>query len=213
MHAAPLLEEKWDLGSYLYTDPEFSITHCCMQVASKAVLTKLLPILGIVFVLFWIYLRVLPTFSPPSSTATPSQTSTPTMLPTATSIIYHIREGDTLAFIAQKFNLGPDGALLLLDENTEIMQNNGVIFVGQTIRVPPAGTVRNTPTPIPASLPRGTRIEYLVLPGDSLASIAAAFNSKEADIMTLNNIESPNALQAGQILQIPVNLVTATVTP
>jgi len=181
--------------------------------SSRAVLTKLLPILGIVFVLFWIYLRALPNFSSLSPTATPSQTLTPTMLPTATSIIYHIREGDTLALIARKFDLGPDGALLLLDENPEIMQNNGVIFVGQTIRVPPAETVRNTPTPVPASLPHGTRIEYHVLPGDTLASIAAAFNSQEADIMALNNIENPNALQAGQILQIPVNLVTATGTP
>lgn len=182
------------------------------KISSRAFLTKLLPILGIIFVLFWLYLRALPNFSSLSPTATPSQTSTPTMLPTATSIIYHIREGDTLASIAQKFNLGPDGALLLLDENPEIMQNNGVIFVGQTIQVPPAGTVRDTPTPIPNNLPRGTRIEYQVLPGDTLASIAAAFNSQEADIIALNNIEGPNALQAGQILQIPVNLVTTTVT-
>ena len=182
------------------------------NISSKAIFTKIMLILGIVFVLIWLFLETLSKFSSPSPTATPSRTLTPTMLPTATSIIYRIQEGDTLALIARKFNLGPDGALLLLDENPEIMQNNGVIFVGQTIQVPPAGTVRDTPTPIPNNLPRGTRIEYQVLPGDTLASIAAAFNSKEADIIALNNIESPNTLKAGQILHIPVNLVTATVT-
>ena len=184
------------------------------NISSKAVLTKLVPILGIVFVLIWLYLEALPNFSFFSLTATPSITPTITSTPTSTDpIAYIIKEGDTLQGVAEQFNLGPDGVLLLLDNNPEIMQNGGVYFVGQTIRVPPAGTIRNTPTPIPASLPRGTRIEYQVLPGDTLAGIAAAFNSREADIMALNNIESPNALLAGQILQIPVNHVTVTVTP
>ena len=52
----------------------------------------------------------------------------------------------------------------------------------------------------------------MILPGDTLAAIAAKFNSIEADIITLNNIANPNALNAGETLQIPVNLVTATAT-
>jgi uncharacterized protein YkwD len=87
-----------------------------------------------------------------------------------------------------------------------------VYFVGQTISVPPAGTLLKTATPIPSNLSRGTKIDYQVLPGDTLAGIAAKFNSKEEDIITLNKIENANALQAGQSLQIPVNLVTATAT-
>ena len=148
-------------------------------------------------------------------TITPTLTLTPTITitPTATGPVdYTIVEGDTLQAIAEKFNLGEDGVLLILDQNPEIMQQAGVYFVGQTIRVPPAGTLRNTATPLPANLGRGTKIEYQVLPGDTLAGIAAKFNSKEEDIITLNKIENANALQAGQSLQIPVNLVTATAT-
>ena len=155
----------------------------------------------------------------PTNTSIPSET--PTITPTGTATItstpsepfdYTIQEGDSLDAIAQRFNLGEDGILLILDENpTIITQNNGVIFVGDTIRIPPPGRTRSTSTPIP-NLPRGTLIEYGVLPGDTLAGIAVRFNSLEADIIEENNIENANALQVGQVLQIPVNLVTATAT-
>jgi uncharacterized protein YkwD len=55
-------------------------------------------------------------------------------------------------------------------------------------------------------------IEYRVLPGDTLAGIAAKFNSIADNIIEANNIENANALAVGQVLQIPVNLVTATAT-
>jgi uncharacterized protein YkwD len=154
----------------------------------------------------------------PTNTLAPSVTPTITLSPTITitptptgPISYTIKEGDTLQGIAEQFSLGDDGVLLLLDNNPAIMQSGGVYFAGQTITIPPAGTVRNTATPLP-SLGRGTRIDYQVLPGDTLAGIAATFNTLEEDIIELNNIENPNALQPGQILKIPVNLVTATAT-
>ena len=155
----------------------------------------------------------------PTNTSIPSET--PTITPTGTATItstpsepfdYTIQEGDSLDAIAQRFNLGEDGILLILDENPNIiLQNNGVIFVGETIRIPPPGRTRSTSTPIP-NLPRGTLIEYRVLPGDTLAGIAVRFNSLEQNIIDENEIENANALQVGDILQIPVNLVTATAT-
>lgn len=161
-----------------------------------------------------------PTLTPiPTETSTPTMTATITETPTVTftptpsePFDYVIVEGDTLEGIAEKFTLGEDGVLLLLDYNPVILENDGVYFLGQTIIVPPPGTTRSTSTPVPANLSRGTRIEYKVLPGDTLAGIAAKFNSREEDIITLNNIENANALSVGQILQIPVNLVTPTAT-
>jgi uncharacterized protein YkwD len=55
-------------------------------------------------------------------------------------------------------------------------------------------------------------IDYRVLPGDTLAGIAFKFNSLADNIIEENNIENANALQVGQILKIPVNLVTPTAT-
>lgn len=157
------------------------------------------------------------TFTP---TETPPATETPTITPTPTETItptpseafpYTIQEGDSLDALAQRFNLGEDGILLILDENPDLLQNNGIIFVGQTIQIPPPGRTRATSTPIP-NLPRGTLIEYRVLPGDTLAGIAVRFNSLTEDIIEENEIEDANALQVGDVLQIPVNLVTPTAT-
>jgi uncharacterized protein YkwD len=55
-------------------------------------------------------------------------------------------------------------------------------------------------------------IDYRVLPGDTLAGIAFKFNSIADNIIEENNIENANALQVGQVLKIPVNLVTPTPT-
>lgn len=157
--------------------------------------------------------------STPTTTSTPTMTATITETPTVTftptpsePFPYTIVEGDTLPAIAERFNLGDDGVLLLLDYNPSILENDGIYFVGQTIIIPPPGTLRATATPIPPDLPRGTRVEYSVLPGDTLAGIAAKFNSLVDDIITVNELEDANALLVGQVLQIPVNLVTATAT-
>jgi uncharacterized protein YkwD len=55
-------------------------------------------------------------------------------------------------------------------------------------------------------------IEYTVLPGDTLAGIAFKFNSIVNNIIEQNEIADANALNAGDVLQIPVNLVTPTAT-
>ena len=72
-------------------------------------------------------------------------------------------------------------------------------------------TLTPTITPIPASLPSGTLVDYRVQPGDTLEGIAARFNSRTANIGELNGV-SAHDLVAGQILQIPVNLISPTPT-
>jgi uncharacterized protein YkwD len=194
-----------------------------------------LVILGFVLLVYWLTRPGLPlghffsTETPTVTvTSTATNTSTPTLTPTITEtptvtvtttpaedFPYTIQEGDSLEAISQRFNLGPDGILLILDKNPTIMSdNNGVIFVGQEITIPRPGTTRATTTPIPASVPRGTRLDYQVLPGDTLAGIAVRFNSIQEDILSANPDlgEDANSLQVGQILKIPVNLITPTAT-
>ncbi len=152
--------------------------------------------------------------STPTMTATITETPTVTLTTTpAADFPYIIQEGDSLESIAQRFNLGDEGSLLIYYKNQDVMEaQNGVIYVGQTITIPKPGSVLPTTTPIPPNLPRGTKVEYRVLPGDTLAGIAVRFNSIADEIVTLNKIQDANALAVGQILQIPVNLVTATAT-
>ena len=165
------------------------------------------------------------TFTPTlTSTPTETLTITPTFTETPTPTrnapyTYIVQEGDYLATIAEKENLGPDGValILLLNPYTEasgtgIDPTTQIIYPGQEILLPFPGMPLPTSTPIPADLQRGTKLTYIVQAGDTLAGIAALFNSTMDDIVTENNLDDPNAIFVGQQLTIPANLVTATAT-
>lgn len=168
----------------------------------------------------------------PTLTFTPTNTSTPTETPTITPTLtitatptfstpfnYTVEAGDSLFSIVEKFNLGEDGIALILllnpyNPETFIGVDPATLNIipGEIILLPYPGMPLPTATPVPPDLPRGTKINYTIQPGDSIAGIAAKFNSTEEAIITENAITDPNAIQAGQLLVIPVNLVTATPT-
>ena len=148
-------------------------------------------------------------------TETPTVTPTPTETPTATPsapFLYKVQEDESLATIAEKFQLGEDGILLMLELNATVKANNGVIFVGQEIFIPNPDMRLPTATPIPPDLPRGTKVNYTVLPGDNLDLIAQKFNSTVEAIVEENGLENSNEIFVGDVLVIPVNLVTPVPT-
>ncbi|MGA7193606.1 MAG: LysM peptidoglycan-binding domain-containing protein [Anaerolineales bacterium] len=158
------------------------------------------------------------TFTP---TDTPIPTDTPTVTPTATvtststpsaPFNYTVQENDTLESITTKFNLGNNGILLILQINPSIDPTTQIIHVGDVILIPNPGMQLFTSTPIPANVRSGTNVPYTVEQGDTLAGIASKFNSTTDAIVTANNLADPNSIQVGQILQIPVNIVTPTAT-
>jgi LysM repeat protein len=158
----------------------------------------------------------------PTVTVTPSITITPTLTSTATAsapFIYTVQEGDSLSAIVDKFSLGPDGiALIVLLNPYDAASGTGIdpttlgVYPGQQIFIPNPDLKLPTATPIPANLPRGTIVDYPVQAGDSLAGIAGKFNSTVDDIVTTNDLTDANSIFVGQILKIPVNLVTPTAT-
>ena len=149
-----------------------------------------------------------------TSTATSTLTPTPTitLTPTASApFTYIVEEGESLVVIAEKFELGDSGILLLLALNP-VVEARGYVFVGEEILIPNPGMELPTATPVPVDLPRGTLLNYTVRPGDSIAAIAVKFRSTEDAIMEENDIENANEIQVGQILVIPANLVTPVPT-
>jgi len=161
-----------------------------------------------------------PTPIPPTPTQTASPTEAPptdtptiTLTPTISGpFIYTVEEGDVLYSIAQKFDVE---ILVLIEVNQERLNldpANPIIRVGDELLIPPPGTQLSTPTPLPEGLPRGTRIEYIVKPEDTLAFIASEFNSTVEDILEVNELEDANSIYVGQILIIRVNLVTPVPT-
>ena len=159
----------------------------------------------------------LPPTSTATNTATPAPpTDTPEPTPTATrsgAVIYTVNEGDTFFSIAEAFDLD---FMVLIEFNKERLgldPANPIIRVGDELLIPAPGTELPTPTPLPEGLPRGFEVEYTVLAGDSLAAIAFKFNSTVEDILEQNeDLEDANAIFAGQILIIRVNLVTPAPT-
>lgn len=191
-------------------------------------IAALLAIVGIIVLVFWFtgdnkpQISLFATETPTPTltytatltslpTATATETTTPTMTLTPTPSVpfsYIVQEGESMSAISEKFELGEDGILLLLALNPVVETQGGVLYVGQEIIVPNPGMELPTPTPVPADLARGTLLDYIVRPGDSVAAIAAQFRSTEDAIIEENELENANAIQVGQLLVIPVNLVT-----
>ncbi len=144
--------------------------------------------------------------------ATPTETTTPTETETPTPsgpFIYQVEEGDNLWSIAEKFNV--DLLVLITINNLDAATANN-IPVGYKLIIPGPDTQLPTETPLPTNLPRGTKIEYRVKLGDSLGTIALKFNSTVDAIKKENDIENENEIFVGQVLIIPVNLVTPVPT-
>ena len=171
----------------------------------------------------------------PTFTVTPSPTNTSTFTPTATQtetptitpsptpdkpFDYTVQEGDTLDGISKKFNLGNDGIPLLFllnpydaTKGTGIDPTTASLRVGQVIKIPNPGYPLPTETPIPANLPRGTKLNYTIQAGDTIAGIASKFNSTAEDILKENGITDANKIQVGQLIVVKANLVTPTASP
>jgi LysM repeat protein len=165
-----------------------------------------------------------PTITPlptdtPTLTETPTITFTPTITPTATpSSIYDyvVQEGDNLTTIVKAKNLGDNGLILIYILNPTIDPATGFITVGQTIKLPPPNYPIPTSTPLPTGLAPGSRITYLVMPGDSLGSIANKFLSTVDQIVLANKTlltkGTSSIIYPGEKLIVPINLVTAVPT-
>lgn len=80
---------------------------------------------------------------------------------------------------------------------------NGANTTGATDDVRLHLTPVPTPTATPQALPTAAPVTYVVKTGDTLSGIADMFGVTVDDIVRVNNIADPNALQVGQVLTIP----------
>lgn len=145
---------------------------------------------------------------PPTATNTLTPTVAPTETPTPIGVrTYIVQLGDNLWTIAADYEID---ILVLMEANG--ITNPDQIYVGQELTIPIPGTERLTPTALPETLVAGTRIEYIVLPGDTLLSIASKFNSTAEAIAEANGIELTDIIGPGQRLTVPVGIATPTRT-
>jgi LysM repeat protein len=146
---------------------------------------------------------------PPTATNTATVTFTPTITETPTPsgpFEYTVVEGDTCWDLAVNNKVNVD---VLLAINT-FTPGTCPIKPGDKIMIPLPNTELPTETPI-ASTDRG-KIDYYVKTGETLALIAAKFNSTVDAIKLENKITNENTIISGQLLKIPINIVTPTPT-
>jgi LysM repeat protein len=165
-----------------------------------------------------------PTITPlptdtPTLTETPTATLTPTITstPTKSSVYdYVVQEGDNLYTIIKAQGLADNDLILIFLLNPDIDPATGFITVGQTIKLPPPNYPIPTSTPLPTGLAPGSRITYLVMPGDSLGGIANKFNSTVEAIVAANKTllkdGATSVIYPGEQLLVPINLVTPVPT-
>ena len=139
-----------------------------------------------------------PAASPPAAPSAPAATGS-----------YTVRPGDSLASIASAFNTN---YLTLAEMNG--LPNPDVLYVGQVIHVPaaPSAPAANPPAAAP-SAPAAATGTYVVRPGDSLASIASAFNTNYLTLAEMNGLPNPDILTVGQVLRVPAPPTPAEAPP
>jgi LysM repeat protein len=149
-----------------------------------------------------------PTFTPspiPSETPIPSDTPEPTP---SEPFEYTVQSGDSLYSIGEQFGVDYV-AIMALNGLT----NDDELFVGDVLIIPNPDMGFPTPTEVPPNLARGTIIQYFVLSGDSLRSIAEQFLTTVEEIIDANEFDDPDAIYPGQIINVPVNMITPTFGP
>lgn len=111
--------------------------------------------------------------------------------------VHVVQRGETLFGIARQY-----GRTV-----AEVAQANGLslpytIHAGNQLTIPvPGGAQAPAPAPAPAQ-PTGTTT-HTVQRGESLAEIAAQYNTNYIELARINGIADPNLLHVGQTLQVP----------
>ncbi|MFQ5522960.1 MAG: LysM peptidoglycan-binding domain-containing protein [Acidimicrobiia bacterium] len=101
-----------------------------------------------------------------------------------TSVDYTVQRGDTLAQIAQEYGV----TVAELAEANEIANPN-LIYPGQVLVIPGEDGEPDT--------------VYVVIRGDTLAKIAASFDTTVTVLVEANDIANPNLILVGQQILIP----------
>ncbi len=159
-----------------------------------------------------------PTLPPP--TATPG--------PTAVTVKYKVKSGDSLILIASKYKTTVQAIMAANGLKDETIRIGEELIIPMPTPTPPGGASlaqppvasMSTPTAIAllassaptAPLATPGMLSYKVARGDTLISIAATYGSTVDGIRLANQLDS-DFLSIGQSLQIPVGAWTPTPMP
>lgn len=124
-------------------------------------------------------------------------TAGPAATPSVSGSTYTVQSGDTCADIAARFGITFDdlrAANPIIDEGCRNLRPE------QVLRIPPPAA--GAPTPAPGG---GTGNTYIIEPGDTCGSIAAAHGVTLEAFLAINGLTEDDCtnLQVGEIVRIP----------
>ena len=111
-------------------------------------------------------------------------------------INYVVKKGDNLYSIAKDYNVSVD---TIIGDNA--LKSN-TLTIGQNLKIRTEESIVEECFGEDIDIPISSTNTYTVKRGDSLYSIAKAYNTSVSEIINLNNLSS-NLLNVGQILKIP----------
>lgn len=142
----------------------------------------------------------------------PDQTlKIPTTAAQASVATYTVISGDSLYFLARRFNTTIDTLKSLNALTTD------TIIIGQILKVPgTAAAPAPTPTTAPAPTnqqPYVTYTTHKVVSGENPWTISLKYGIPMTELLRTNNLTQDSMLQIGQILKVPVHIVPVMQTP
>ncbi|MCU0507177.1 MAG: LysM peptidoglycan-binding domain-containing protein [Anaerolineae bacterium] len=125
------------------------------------------------------------------------------------SFTYTVVAGDTLLTIATRFGTTPEAIAQL-----NSLADPNALTLGQKLQIPGAAAAAGAAATSSASATAGGATtggatsgggttSYTVQSGDTLGAIARRFGTTVAELVRINNLANPDALQVGQKLTVP----------